>query len=242
MCDLRVLETIDITPYLANDESDVIASYSTGYNRKPSFGKSPCIVAIDFTKSFVGVDAPISESIKKFSKSSGALAWTAVRNTAKIIDAARALAIPVYYTIPLQTDSQTGFGSKTSKERNESDLTTVVEEIAPREGDRLIYKHYPSGFFGTNMVSRLIKDGIDTLIVTGGTTSGCVRATVVDGASFHFRNILVSDGIFDRIRISNIVNIFDMRMKYADVATTSAVLGYLSSLRQESGKLVATTN
>jgi maleamate amidohydrolase len=224
------MDPLDIGPYLAPEEDAIIASYSTGFNRQPSFGKSPCVIAIDFTTSFVGLDTPISESIKTYPKSSGALAWRAVRNTRRIIDIARSAKVPIYYTIPLRTDSVSGFGSKTRREKNDTDLTTIVSEIAPMEGDRIIYKYYPSGFFGTNMVSQMIKDGIDTLIITGGTTSGCVRATIVDGASYHFRNILVSDGVFDRIKISNIVNIFDMRMKYADVASTEDVLNYLRSI------------
>lgn len=225
-------ESLEITQYLSKEEHDVVSAYSPGFNRRPSFGKSLAVVAIDFTTSFVGLDAPIAESIKIWPKSSGAVAWRAVRNAAKIIKAARKLNIPIYYTIPLPKRSppSAGFGSKTSREKNEKDQVTVVSEIEPREGDRLIYKHYPSGFFATNMVSELIKDSVDTLIITGGTTSGCVRGTVVDGASYHFRSILVSDAVFDRVKISNTVSIFDMRMKYADVASTEEVLKHLESL------------
>lgn len=217
------------------EEHDVIAAYSPGFNRRPSFGRSLAIVAIDCTRSFVGLDAPISESIKTWPKSSGSSAWSAMRNAARIIGAARSLKIPIYYTIPLPKKSSpsAGFGSKSTNDKNnEKDQVTVVSMIEPMEGDRLIYKHYPSGFFGTNMVSELIKDGVDTLIVMGGTTSGCVRATVVDGASYHFRNILVSDGVFDRIKISNTVSLFDMSMKYADVASTEQVLTHLKSLSE----------
>jgi maleamate amidohydrolase len=223
------MDQLDIAPYLAKEEYDVISSYSTGFNRKPSFGKSPCVVVIDFTISFLGLDAPILESIKTYPKSSGSIAWSALRNTKRIIEKARSANIPIYYTIPLRTESPAGFGSKTNRENNDSDLTTVPEEIAPKSGDRVIYKHYPSGFFGTNMASMLIKDKIDSLIITGGTTSGCVRATVVDGASYHFANIIVKDAVFDRVKISNIVNLFDMRMKYADLVNTDEVLHHLES-------------
>jgi len=82
------------------------------------------------------------------------------------------------------------------------------------------------------MTSLLIKDGIDTLIVTGGTTSGCVRATVVDGASYHYHVLVVEDAVFDRIQISNKVNLLDMRMKYADMISTDDVVKYISGLDQ----------
>ena len=221
-----------IQDLLTEEETEVISAYSPGFNRKPDLGNSPAILAVDFTYSFVGIDAPIKESIIKWPKSAGKEAWKAVRNAAMVIETARKSSVPIFYTAaPQELKSSVGFGAKTRHEDGDYGATTIVEELAPKEGDHVVRKVYPSGFFGTNLASLLVKDRIDTVLVMGGTTSGCVRATVVDAASYHFRVGLISDAIFDRISISNLVNIFYMKLKYEDVLTTEDALSYLRLLR-----------
>lgn len=222
---------MEIKDLLKEEESEVVSAYSPGFERKPDLGISPAVLAVDFTYSFVGLDAPIKESIKKWPKSAGRVAWEAVRNAADIIKAARESTVPVYYTAaPQELKSTVGFGSKTRRESTDYGATTVVEELAPREADHVIRKIYPSAFFGTNLVSELVKERIDTLLVMGGTTSGCVRATVVDASSYHFHVAIVSDAVFDRIQISSVVNLFDMKLKYADVLSTAGAVEYLKAL------------
>ncbi len=221
-----------IEDFLTREEYDVVSAYSPGFSRKPKLGKSPAILAVDFTYSFVGDDVPIQESVKKWPKSAGSYAWEAVRKAKLVIEAARAIPLPIYYTAaPSELRSSVGFGSKTRREGDDFGAVTVVEELAPKgPNDHVIRKIYPSAFFGTNLASELIKERIDTLLVMGGTTSGCVRATVVDAASYHFSVALVSDAVFDRIQISNLVNMFDIRMKYADLVTTEEALAYLAQI------------
>lgn len=226
-------ETNEIADLLRPEEAQVIEAYSPGYERKPRLGKHPAVAAVDFTYSFVGIDAPISESVKKWPKSAGQFAWKAVRSARKVIDAARSANIPVYYTIPSsELKSEAGFGSKTRHEVDGSGATTVVDELKPHQGDRLVRKFYPSGFFGTNMISSLMKDRVDTLIVMGGTTSGCVRATVVDASSYHLDVAVVTDAVFDRIQISQVVNLFDMRLKYADLISSRYAIKYFKSSKE----------
>jgi nicotinamidase-related amidase len=102
-----------------------------------------------------------------------------------------------------------------------------VAEVAPLDGDILLPKKHPSAFFGTPLVSYLINLGIDTLVVAGCSTSGCVRATVVDAFSYNFRVVVPQDCVYDRSAISHAVNLFDMASKYADVAPLNAVLEML---------------
>ena len=102
-----------------------------------------------------------------------------------------------------------------------------VDEIAPAENDILLPKRHASAFFGTAMVSYLIDLGIDTLLVTGCTTSGCVRATVADAFSYNFRVLVVEDCCYDRGYTSHLVNLFDMDAKYADVVSIGDAVGYL---------------
>jgi maleamate amidohydrolase len=110
------------------------------------------------------------------------------------------------------------------------DGNEIVTPIAPGPRDILVYKQKPSGFFGTNLASYLTLLGCDSVIVTGTTTSGCVRATVLDAFSLNYRISLAEEGCFDRSQASHAINLCDMNAKYADVLKTSEVLAYLDTL------------
>ena len=108
----------------------------------------------------------------------------------------------------------------------------IVNEIAPQPSDIVIYKSKPSGFFGTPLQSVLNDYAVDTLLVMGGTTSGCVRATVLDAFSFNYFVGVVEEGTFDRIQLSHKANLLDMHIKYADVMKAEQVASYLDGLPQ----------
>src|ERR1700730_14674306 len=110
------------------------------------------------------------------------------------------------------------------------DGNEIVTPIAPGPQDIVVLKQKPSGFFGSNMASCLTLLGCDSLIVTGTTTSGCVRATVLDAFSLNYRIAVAEEGCFDRSQASHAVNLCDMRSEYADVVKTSEVLAFLDSL------------
>ena len=105
-----------------------------------------------------------------------------------------------------------------------------VAEIAPAPADILLPKKHPSAFFGTPLASYLINCGADTLVVTGCTTSGCVRGSVVDGFAYNFRVLVPHDAVYDRSATSHAVNLFDMAAKYADVMSTDEALAVLRAL------------
>lgn len=105
-----------------------------------------------------------------------------------------------------------------------------VEEIAPRQTDIVIPKKQASAFFGTSLASYLIGLKVDTLILTGCTTSGCVRASAVDGCQLNFKIVVPEDAVFDRSPTSHAVNLFDMASKYADVMPTADLLMRLHAL------------
>ena len=106
----------------------------------------------------------------------------------------------------------------------------IVKEIAPQASDIVIRKLKPSGFFGTPLQSVLNDYRVDTLLVTGGSTSGCVRATVVDAFSLNYFVAVVEEGVFDRIQLSHKANLLDMNIKYADVMKAEDVARYLDNL------------
>ena len=105
-----------------------------------------------------------------------------------------------------------------------------VDEVAPRESDILIPKKHPSAFFATALTSHLIDLGVDTLVVTGCTTSGCIRSTVVDAFSYNFRVAVPEECVYDRSRVSHAINLFDMAGKYSDVAPVEDVLRRLRTV------------
>jgi maleamate amidohydrolase len=110
------------------------------------------------------------------------------------------------------------------------DGNEIIAMIAPGPRDIVIRKQKPSGFFGTNLASYLTLLGCDSVIVVGTTTSGCVRATVVDAFSLNYRVALAEEGCFDRSEASHAVSLCDMHAKYADVVSTAEILTYFHQL------------
>ena len=115
--------------------------------------------------------------------------------------------------------------------RETAAISPVVEVVAAiRAGEIVIRKTQASAFFGTDLAAHLIYRGVDTLLIAGCTTSGCVRATVVDAFSHNLRVTVVEDGCFERCQASHAVNLFDMNSKYADVLPSGEVRSFMSGL------------
>src|SRR3970040_2313095 len=109
----------------------------------------------------------------------------------------------------------------------------IVDEVEPLAGEAVLKKLSPSAFWGTPLVGHLNQFGVDTVITCGESTSGCVRASVVDGCTYRFRMIVVEECAFDRHEACHAINLFDMNQKYADVQPLAKVLQYLRSWRAE---------
>ncbi|MDP2720154.1 MAG: isochorismatase family protein [Dehalococcoidia bacterium] len=200
-------------------------------------GKKPAIVVIDVNYNWVGdKPEPILESIKRFPFSCGEEGWKAVNQIASLLPLAREKKVPVIYSTAQERASELEKGrwlskSKRSMEAARIDIgTQIVKEIAPMENDIVIRKTKPSIFFGTPLMSFLNMIGVDTLFFCGGTTSGCVRASVIDGFSYNFRVSIIEECTFDRGEVSHKVNLFDMNAKYGDVVSVAEVKKYLASL------------
>jgi len=164
----------------------------------------------------------------------------ALRYIEQLIEAARAKGLPVIYTTGERRSDNWDAGSWRWKStrcdeasgtaHDNIDGNEIVTMIAPGPRDIVIKKQKPSGFFGTNLASYLTLLGCDSVIVVGTTTSGCVRATVVDAFSLNYRVSLAEEGCFDRSEASHAVSLCDMHAKYADVVPTAEILSYFDQL------------
>ena len=219
-------------------ERDSQVYAKSGYGGRVGPGKKPAVIVIDVTTAFVGDrPEPILKSIERFPNSCGEAGWKAVGNISKLLDVARAKGVPVFYSASA-TLNQFSVGrwrekhGRAIEEANAQMVTPehIPKEISPRKGDIVIAKLRPSVFFGTPLASHLVSLGVDTLIATGCTTSGCVRATVIDSFSYTFRTLVVEECVFDRGETSHKVNLFDMHQKYADVVSLRSALEYLQSV------------
>jgi len=216
-------------------EEEQRAYEAAGFGRPTGVGKRPALLIIDVQYRTVGtVSQPFWESIKEFPTSCGEVGWTAVRQIEQLLSMFRANDWPVVYAYvsPKQRFDQ---GRLSDKVPAIMDIAQkgyeFVAEIAPREQDILLPKKHPSAFFGTPLVSYLINAGADSIVVTGCTTSGCVRGSVVDGFAYNFRTLVPHDAVYDRSQTSHAVNLFDMAAKYADVASTEEILAILGSVK-----------
>jgi len=209
---------------------------AAGFGNPSGIGERPALLIIDVQYRTVGTEPkPFWESIKEFPTSCGEVGWNAVRNLVPLLAEFRRRRWPVLYPHVAPKNKATDSGRLAAKVPAIMDIAQkgyeFVAEIAPREGDVLLPKKHPSAFFATPLVSHLIDLGVDTLVVTGCTTSGCVRCSVVDAFSYNFRVVVPSDCVYDRSATSHAVNLFDMASKYADVATSAEVIAQLHELK-----------
>ncbi len=216
-------------------EEEQKAYHAAGFGRAGGIGQRPALLIIDVQYRTIGTTPkPFWESIKEFPTSCGEIGWNAMHNVALLLKEFRRNAWPVLYPHVAPKNKATDGGRLAQKVPAIMNIPEkgyeFPAEIAPREGDVLIPKKHPSAFFATPLASHLIDLQADTLVVTGCTTSGCVRGSVVDAFAYNFRVLVPQDAVYDRSAVSHAVNLFDMASKYADVGTTAEILGKLKPL------------
>ena len=218
-------------------EDEKKAYRAAGFGRPTGIGKRPALLIIDVQYRTTGTKPmPFWEAIKEYPTSCGEVAWGAVHNIAKLVTLFRAHDWPILYPYvsPKQSFDAGRLSDKVPAIMNIGARGyDFVAEIAPSEKDFLLPKKHPSAFFGTPLASYLINLGADTLVVTGCSTSGCVRGTVVDGFAYNFRVLVPQDAVFDRSHTSHAVNLYDMSEKYADVMPTSDAIVQLGIITRE---------
>lgn len=213
----------------------------SGYGAAKGLGQRPSLLIIDAQNKFVGHKGPILDSMDTYPLSLGEEAWAAVDKIAILLGQARDKGVPVFYTASISTEADIVFHSIARKRRTGSvaegvDQTVadaIAADLAPRPTEPVLIKKHASGFFGTPLISFLNALRVDTLLITGFVTSGCVRATVVDGAAYNFNVAVVQDGVADRLHLTHKANLLDIHMKYGDVITAAEALDYLQTLQED---------
>jgi maleamate amidohydrolase len=221
-------------------EDEQRAYNAAGFGRATGLGKRPALLIIDVQYRTVGTTPkPFWEAIKEFPTACGDVGWNAVRQIERILRLFRERNWPVLYPYVAPKEAF-DFGRLSDKVPAIMTVASkgyeFVAEIAPREQDILLPKKHPSAFFGTPLVSYLINAEADSLVVTGCTTSGCVRGSVVDGFAYNFRVLVPHEAVYDRSATSHAVNLFDMASKYADVLSTDETVAALRGINNGSTK------
>jgi nicotinamidase-related amidase len=215
------------------------------FGRRMGFGQRPVVLVIDAQRYMVGEP----EDEKNWPSSCGEVGREAMRHIAQVVRTAQQAEVPCIFTRFEIEPSGIDMGVyQRKRDLLESDRWCLAGSLgaelspllAPAARDLVFVKKKPSGFHGTPLLGYLIDRGIDTVIVVGGATSNCIRATVFDCASYNYRAIVPQEAVFDRIPISHAISLFDMDRQFADVLPTPEVIDYLSAC--QSGRFEAGTS
>ncbi len=211
---------------------------AAGYGKERPLGNSPVLLVIDAQYNYVGEDLPILESIQKFPTSVGRSAYEALPKVLALVRAFREKKRPVLFTTVAPKEALLPFsisGRVHADRRSETLVaghkgTEIVEALRPEPGELVLDKAFASAFLGTPLATILTLQRADTVVVCGGTTSGCVRGTAVDAAGLGYSVVVAEDAVFDRIQLSHAANLLDLWMKYANVFRAQRVVDWVRSL------------
>lgn len=212
-------------------------------------GDRPVLLLVDLYRwAFGDRPEPLLDAIDRWPGSCGLAGWEALPHIQRLLGEARNLGIPVIHmtggeSMPGWRDATPRGGAPRAPgdaERRRRRYE-IIDEVAPIEGEVVLGKASPSAFWGTPLLGLLNGLGIDTIVVAGESTSGCVRATVVDAKANRYRVLVPEECVFDRHEAPHAINLFDLDQKYADVVPLAEVLAYLASRARLDGAEPAAT-
>jgi len=211
-------------------QDDVEAFAARGFGGNLGFGSRPALVIVDLVNGFTDPASPLGSSMT-----------AEVEATKIVLGAARVKRIPTFFTTVAYDDSDLQDSGVWAKKiagltilRNGSTAVQVDERLERAPDEAILVKKYASAFFGTDLGSRLTSRSIDTILIAGCSTSGCVRATAVDALQLGFRPIVIRECVADRSAAAHEQSLFDLEQKYADVISVDNVLSYLNELKETS--------
>ena len=199
-----------------------------GFASRSAYGKRPALLVVDMTNGFTDPASPLGSDLTSQLAAVG-----------KLLEAARSRGLPIYYTTNLYDPDDPGGGVFAAKVPAievlvpGSKMVEVDERIKPLPGERVVEKKLPSAFFGTDLQEDLRAKGVDTVLVTGCSTSGCIRASANDSMSWGFRTVVVREAVGDRAQGPHEANLFDIDAKLGDVVSLEEALRYVEGLPQQ---------
>lgn len=209
-------------------EEDLLENYRRAYDNRVGFGQRPALIMIDFCQGYFDPDCDLYADVED-----------ALSSALRVREAARSASIPVILTnVSYHPSAIDGgrFFEKAAPLRyfvKGHPMAAFADGLEPRAEELVITKQYPSAFFGTSLASTLTALNIDSVLLTGLTTSGCVRASCVDAMSHGFRTAVIADACGDRHDAPHQANLFDMNAKYADVVSEEETVAFLERIRNE---------
>ena len=200
------------------------------------YGERPALLMVDLYRWVFGDRrAPLLEAMREWPATCGEAGWDALPHLQRVLGAARDAKIPVLH-ITKMSPVKSGIAAWSEKPatagappKPDGTKWDIMDEVAPLPGETVLYKAAPSAFFGTLLMAQLNALDVDSVIIAGESTSGCVRATCVDARSNRFKVTVVEEAVFDRHQATHAINLFDMHEKYADVLGIDEVVSYLNS-------------
>jgi maleamate amidohydrolase len=205
---------------------DLLADYAgAGFGRRREPGRRPALIMVDLVRAYFEPGADL------YLGPTGCL-----QSAATVLAAARQAGVPVVHTqVRYAAGGADGgvFYRKVGALRHfagTGPLGEIMPQVAPRDGEVVLVKQYASAFFGTSLASTLTASGVDTVLIAGVSTSGCIRATAVDAVQHGFVPLVVRDAVGDRDPRPHEANLFDLQSKYAEVVSEKAALAYLDEL------------
>jgi nicotinamidase-related amidase len=199
-----------------------------GFGGRVGFGKRPALLIIDFINAFTDLSSPLASDLN-----------APVEATRKLLAVARPRGIPIFFTTVQYDEGFADAGVFIKKVpslavlKAGSPMVEIDERLKPQPGEHVIVKKYASAFFGTSLWSTLTAERVDTVLIAGCTTSGCVRASAVDACQTGFHTIVVEEAVGDRAALPHQANLFDIDAKYGDVVSLETALTYLGKIAEK---------
>mgnify|MGYP000901456543 CR=1 FL=1 len=210
---------------MGRDEADLSDNYAGAFDGRLPFGKRPALLLIDLVEAYLQPGSPLYAGIE-----------SALESAVRVTAAARTSGIPIIFTNveyqPGGVDGGVFFRKVPALKVFEkgSPLGAFPAALSPVEGDVMITKRYASAFFATHLAPTLTSLGVDTVLICGTSTSGCVRATALDACQHGFLPFVVRDACGDRHQAPHEANLFDLQAKYAEVVSEAEALAHLESV------------
>lgn len=207
--------------------SDLHRNYQGVFDGRLGFGQRPALLLVDFLRAYTTPGSPLYAPD----------VLTAVQKTIPVLELARKKQIPVIFTQVLYNPNFKDGGLFVQKipalkmMLPGEPLAEITPELTRAPSDIFLIKQYASAFFGTSLAATLTSLGVDTLLLTGCSTSGCIRATAVDGLQNGFRVIVPRECVGDRHPAPHEANLFDIHAKYGDVVSQTEVINYLEGIQ-----------